>query len=78
MTRYISTTDDHTYDAASSQELVAMMHAMSGLPGTPTQWMHQAAEGIAIQFGKPVRSGTTDEFVSDLIMIGFIKIAGGK
>jgi hypothetical protein len=77
-TKYFDTTHEHTYYATDPAHLVAQMHEMAGTPGSDADWMKFAAEGIAMQYGKPVRCDEPEFFVADLLMCGLLKVGVEK
>jgi hypothetical protein len=61
-------TSSQIIEAASAQELVRQLAA-----GTDEwEWMEDAAKRAWIQTGRPVRFGTHEEFVEDLLAAGLI------
>ena len=78
MTRY-STNDGHTFEAKTEEELVGLMHEMSLVQiETDEDWMRDVAEHATEQSGKEVRFDTPENFIFDLISIGFITVEGKR
>jgi hypothetical protein len=78
MTKY-KTNDGHQFEAETEEELVGLMHEMSLVQiETDEDWMRDVAEAATEQSGKEVRYDTPENFVFDLISIGFITVEGER
>jgi hypothetical protein len=70
--------DGRTYAAATAAELVQMLHAdCHHQEADDEAWIKDQAEHAADQFGKPIRSDNAENFIEDLIAIGYIKVIPG-
>lgn len=70
----IITNDGQQFTAEDAAALVKQLHAASFSPApSDNEFMFQTAQRAAVQSGYAVRYSTPEDFVEDLLKIGFIK-----
>lgn len=73
MTRY--QINGETFTADTPTELVRQLAVDSfAQDRTPAEWMEASANRAGQMTGHPVRYGTPDEFVADMVAAGLIKV----
>jgi hypothetical protein len=80
VTTYITSNGDRIH-AETSEDIVGELHGMSHTPATDDEaFMKEMSSRIKFMDNQIVRCDTTENFVADLLGIGFLKIdaEGGK
>ena len=73
------TNDGERYAASSPEELVSQLHDASYAPAkSDAEFMRQMAERAKAVTGSDVRHSSAEEFVGDLIAVGWMKAVEGS
>lgn len=66
--------DDTLIEAATPEEMMRQMHALSHLPTDDyAEWMKETAHRTWQQTGQLVRWDTADNFIADMITAGLLR-----